>query len=119
MDLSVKPEEATGRIPKEAPIPEAIKSDLDRLKDTPKSQDDAIIDLLDLDETEIDLADVADLADLILPWWNQHLVVEPSHPAEAHRPLGPEHDLAASLCQVLSREVGNDYTIRLDGRRYR
>ncbi|MDR5728825.1 MAG: ISNCY family transposase, partial [Terriglobia bacterium] len=46
-----------------------------------------------------------------LPWWNQHLVVEPSHPAEAHRPLGPEHDLAASLCQVLSREVGNDYTI--------
>lgn len=54
-----------------------------------------------------------------LPWWNQHLVVEPSHPADAHRPLGPGHDLAASLCQVLSREVDNDYTIRLDGRRYR
>lgn len=54
-----------------------------------------------------------------LPWWNQHLVVAPANPADAHRALGAEHDLAASLCSVESREVDNDYTIRLDGKRYR
>lgn len=54
-----------------------------------------------------------------LPWWNQHLVVAPAHPADAHRALGAESELAASLCHVESREVDNDYTIRLDGKRYR
>ena len=59
------------------------------------------------------------LSEEYLPWWNQHLVVEPANPADAHRPLGATHDLAASLCYVESREVDNDYTIRLDGKRYR
>ena len=54
-----------------------------------------------------------------LPWWNQHLVVEPANSADAHRSLGPAHDLAASLCHAENREVDNDYTIRLDGKRYR
>jgi transposase len=54
-----------------------------------------------------------------LPWWNQHLVVAPANPADAHRALGAAHDLAASLCYVEHREVDNDYTIRLDGKRYR
>jgi hypothetical protein len=54
-----------------------------------------------------------------LPWWNQHLVVAPANPADAHRELGAAHDLAASLCHVESREVDNDYTIRLNGKRYR
>jgi hypothetical protein len=54
-----------------------------------------------------------------LPWWNQHLVVAPANPADAHRTLGPTHDLATSLCSVESREIDNDYTIRLDGKRYR
>ena len=54
-----------------------------------------------------------------LPWWNQHLVVAPANPVDAHRPLGPEHDLAASLSQVVTRQVDNDYTIRLEGKIYR
>jgi len=59
------------------------------------------------------------LEEEFLPWWNQHLVVAPANPADAHRPLGAAHDLAESLCWVDSREVDNDYTIRLDGKRYR
>ena len=31
-----------------------------------------------------------------LPWWNQHLAVAPVNPADAHRPLGTERNLAAS-----------------------
>jgi len=54
-----------------------------------------------------------------LPWWNQHLVVAAANSTDAHRPLGPEHDLAASLGQALSRQVDNDYTIRLDRKVYR
>jgi hypothetical protein len=53
-----------------------------------------------------------------LPWWNQHLVVEPANPADAHRPLGPEHDLAATLSHVETRVVQNDYTIQFAGRFY-
>jgi len=59
------------------------------------------------------------LEEEFLPWWNQHLVVTPANPADAHRALGPATDLAASLCFVDSREVDNDYTVRLDGKRYR
>lgn len=59
------------------------------------------------------------LEEEFLPWWNQHLVVAPANPADAHRALGPATDLAASLCYVDSREVDNDYTVRLDGKRYR
>ena len=50
-----------------------------------------------------------------LPWWNQHLTVEPANPTEAHRPLGPEHDLASILSRVEHRQVANDYTIRFQG----
>lgn len=53
-----------------------------------------------------------------LPWWNQHLVVAPANPTDAHRRLGVEHDLAAALSQVETRQVHNDYTIQLDGRFY-
>jgi hypothetical protein len=54
-----------------------------------------------------------------VPWWNQHLRVLPANPTDAHRPLGPEHDLAASLSQVETRQIDNDYTIRWDGKLYR
>jgi hypothetical protein len=54
-----------------------------------------------------------------LPWWNQHLVTGPTNPADAHRPLGPEHDLTSVLSQVETRQVNNDYTIQLDGQFYR
>lgn len=55
------------------------------------------------------------LEEEFLLWWNQHLVVTPVHPADAHRPLGPEHELAAILSVVETRQVNNDYTIQLDG----
>jgi len=53
-----------------------------------------------------------------LPWWNQHLVVAPANATDAHRPLGPEHDLAAALSHVEHRQVNNDYTVQLDGKFY-
>lgn len=53
-----------------------------------------------------------------LPWWNQHLVVAPANPADAHRPLDASHDLAAILSWVETRQVGNDYTLRVYGHQY-
>jgi transposase len=58
------------------------------------------------------------LREEFLAWWNQHLVVAPDNPTDAHRPLGKEHDLAATLCVADTRQVGNDYTIQLDGKLY-
>ena len=54
-----------------------------------------------------------------LRWWNQHLTVLPANATDAHRRLGPEHNLAASLSRVETRQVDPDYTIRLDGKIYR
>jgi hypothetical protein len=53
-----------------------------------------------------------------LPWWNQHLVVAPVNPTDAHRPLSAEHNLEAALSHVEHRQVNNDYTVQLDGRFY-
>lgn len=53
-----------------------------------------------------------------LPWWNQALAVKAADPADAHRPLGKEHDLAAILSHVEQRQVTNDYTVRYDGKVY-
>jgi hypothetical protein len=53
-----------------------------------------------------------------LPWWNQTLAVAPANDADAHRPLGKEHGLAAILSHVEQRQVTNDYTIRWDGTFY-
>lgn len=53
-----------------------------------------------------------------LPWWNQHLVVLAAHPTDAHRPLGPEHDLNASLSLVHTRQVANDYTFQFQRQKY-
>jgi transposase len=53
-----------------------------------------------------------------LPWWNQHLTVAPANPTDAHRPLGVEHDLRASLCHAETRQVANDYTVRFAGKMY-
>jgi transposase len=59
------------------------------------------------------------LEEQFLPWWNQHLVVAPANPTDAHRPLGAEHHLAASLSRVETRQVDNDYTFLLDGKKHR
>jgi transposase-like protein len=53
-----------------------------------------------------------------LPWWNQTLTVEATDAADAHRPLGKEHNLAAILSHVEQRQVTNDYTVRYDGKFY-
>jgi hypothetical protein len=44
--------------------------------------------------------------------------VLPANPTDAHRRLGPQHDLAAILSVVETRVVANDYTIQLQGKRY-
>jgi transposase len=52
------------------------------------------------------------------PWWNATLTVEPASSADAHRPLGPGHDLRSILSYVETRQVTTDYTIRWNGRVY-
>ena len=47
-------------------------------------------------------------------WWNQTLAVLPASSDDAHRLLGKEHSLAASLSYVETRQVSNDYTIQVD-----
>jgi transposase len=53
-----------------------------------------------------------------LPWWNQTLTVMPAVADNAHRPLGKEHSLAASLSHVETRRVANDYTVRFETKLY-
>jgi len=53
-----------------------------------------------------------------VPWWNRTISVVPGSADDAHRPLGKEHSLAASLSQVETRRVGSDYTLRFDNRVY-
>jgi hypothetical protein len=58
------------------------------------------------------------LDEQFVPWWNQHLRVLPAHAADAHRPLGPEHNVAAALSNVETRQVANDYTFRWASKTY-
>jgi transposase len=58
------------------------------------------------------------LSEDFLPWWNQHLVVSPANPADAHRPLDTDCDLNAVLSVVDTRQAAADYTIRFQGRIY-
>jgi len=53
-----------------------------------------------------------------IAWWNRTLAVVPASRDDAHRPLGKEHSLAASLSYVEDRQVSSDYTIRFGGRIY-
>ena len=53
-----------------------------------------------------------------LPWWNATFAGAPAHPDEAHRELGPEHDLDSALSHVETRRVANDCTIRFRGKSY-
>jgi hypothetical protein len=53
-----------------------------------------------------------------LPLWNRRFTVAAANPTDAHRPLGPQHDLSAILSQVESRVVAPDYTVQWHRRRY-
>jgi transposase InsO family protein len=53
-----------------------------------------------------------------LPEWEARFTVEPGNSTDAHRRVGPEHDLIAILSQVESRMVTNDYTLRFQGKSY-
>jgi hypothetical protein len=53
-----------------------------------------------------------------VPLWNERFTVRPANEADAHRPLGKQHDLASILSRVEDRVIGEDYTIRYDGRLY-
>src|SRR5262249_46478439 len=54
-----------------------------------------------------------------LPLWNERFTVRPASQVDAHRPLSKQHDLASILSHVEDRVVGEDYTIRYDGRLYK
>jgi transposase len=47
-------------------------------------------------------------------WWNNTIAVVPASSDDAHRPLGKEHSLAASLSYVEIRQVSSDYTIQVN-----
>jgi hypothetical protein len=53
-----------------------------------------------------------------LPWWNQNLTVMPASADDAHRRLGPQHNLAAILSWVAPRKITNDYTVRWKSKLY-
>ena len=51
-----------------------------------------------------------------LPQWGQKFTVVPASADDAHRQLGKQHDLAASLAHVEQHVITNDYTIRHDSK---
>lgn len=53
-----------------------------------------------------------------LPLWNERFTVRPASEVDAHRPLGKQYDLASILSHVEQRVIGQNYTIRYDGRVY-
>jgi hypothetical protein len=54
----------------------------------------------------------------LLPGHNRRFSKQARQAADAHRPLGPSHDLAAILSVQERRVVSNDYTVRFRNRFY-
>jgi hypothetical protein len=54
----------------------------------------------------------------LLPGHNRAFGKRPAQPEDAHRPLGPSHELAAILSVREARVVANDYTVRFRNRLY-
>jgi hypothetical protein len=52
------------------------------------------------------------------PEWNAHFARPVADFPNQHRPLTAQLDLAAILCHVEERVIGNDYTFSFAGRRY-
>jgi hypothetical protein len=58
------------------------------------------------------------LEERLLAHWQEHFTVAPADRRDAHRDLGPGHNLAAILSLQHQRVVANDYTIRFENRHY-
>jgi hypothetical protein len=54
----------------------------------------------------------------LIPDFNRRFAVTPAQAVDAHRPLGPSHNLAAILSVQCQRVVTNDYTLRFQNRIY-
>jgi hypothetical protein len=54
----------------------------------------------------------------LLPDHNRRFAKPPASPNDAHRPLQPQHNVAAILSIQESRVVNNDYTVRFNNRIY-
>jgi DNA-binding CsgD family transcriptional regulator len=52
------------------------------------------------------------------PWWEASCTVQAAEAADAHRPVGQQHDLAAILRRVELRQVQTDYTVQFQGSKY-
>ena len=64
------------------------------------------------------LAGANEVLERLLPAHNRRFSKPAPQPDDAHRPLGPGHDLAAILSIQEERVVANDYTIRFRNRFY-
>lgn len=64
------------------------------------------------------VAGANELLERLLPAHNRRFSKPARQPSDAHRPLGPGHDLAAILSLPEERVVANDYTIRFRNRFY-
>lgn len=53
-----------------------------------------------------------------LPKWNTRFARAAAHATDAHRPIGPQQDLASALAHVETRRVDNDYTVPWDGKKW-
>jgi len=58
------------------------------------------------------------LEEVFLPDWNQRFARQPAQALDAHRPIGPQQDLASALAKVETRKVGNDYTVAWNGAKW-
>jgi hypothetical protein len=54
----------------------------------------------------------------IVPAHNRKFAVKPRSVSDAHRELGPRHNLDAILSEQVERSVSNDYVVRLNNRHY-
>lgn len=54
----------------------------------------------------------------LIPEFNRRFAVTPAQSVDAHRPVGPGHNLAAILSVHCERVVTNDYTLRFQNRVY-
>lgn len=58
------------------------------------------------------------LEDVFIPSWEKRFMVTARNSADAHRPLGPEHQLESILSIRESRDVASDYTVSWKGKKW-